>query len=169
MYIIPKTIITVAVVLMLFALILTGCGVLSTLQVIVEATSAAVPILEAAGVPIPPQLPIYVAAVADCIGNANVNNPTTGELVTIAGCLASQVEPSLPPGTPQAIANIIAAIARDVANFLQQNDIQALKKLNAQTGQHEYKPMSAREVKKLAALKAKAHATAVAARALVKK
>ena len=147
----------------LFCLLLTGCGVLTTLQVIVDATSAAVPILQAAGVPIPPAVPLYVAAVADCIGNANTTNPTTGELVAIAGCLAQQIAPALPPGTPQTVDNIIAAIIQDVANFVAQHDVQALK-ANPAAGAIL---LSTREKTKLKQLVAKAKLTSIGARKLV--
>ncbi len=50
---------------------LTGCGnPLSTIDTIVTATEAAIPILEAAGVPIPAQIPQYLGDVAQCIAAA---------------------------------------------------------------------------------------------------
>ena len=156
-----------AIIALALILLQTGCGVLSTLQVIVDTTAAAVPILQAAGVPIPPALPLYVADVAECIANVNTNNPTTGELVSIAACLATHAAPQVPAGTPQAIANIIAAIAQDVANFLAQNDIQSVR-IKAPSGQYEYRKFSSRETRKLIELAAKAKTTATAARAMVK-
>lgn len=145
----------------ILCLLLSGCGVLTTLQTIVDATSAAVPILEAAGVPIPPAVPLYVAAVADCIGNANTTNPTTAELVQIAGCLATQIAPVLPPGTPEAVDNIIAAIIKDVAAFISQHDVQKLKASGAAV------PLSPREKTQLLGMIAKAKLTSIHARKLV--
>ena len=139
-----------------------SCGVLSTLQVIVNAASVAVPILEAAGVPIPPALPAYVAAVADCIGNADAANPTTAQIAAIASCLATQVEPALPPGLPQAVASAIAAIAKDVEAFLQQNSVKDLR--SGLTN----RPLSAGEARTFHILTAKARETARKAHAMVK-
>jgi hypothetical protein len=151
--------------LVILALLLAtvSCGVLSTLQVVVDAAAAAVPILEAAGVPIPPALPAYVAAVSDCIGNADTTNPTTGQIATIAACLANQVEPALPPGLPQAVANIIGQIAKDVANFLAQNNVKGIR-----AGTTANVPLNAREARTFHDLTAKARETSRKARALIK-
>jgi hypothetical protein len=144
-------------------LVMVACGVLSTLQVIVEATAAAVPILQAAGVPVPAAVPLYVAAVAECIGNADVADPTTGQLVTIANCLASQIAPILPAGTPSAVASIIQAIINDVGVFLSHNEVASMR-----DGTIKPRAMTAREASKFHALTSKARSTAAAARKLVK-
>jgi hypothetical protein len=152
-----------ALVILALLLATVSCGVLSTLQVVVDAAAAAVPILEAAGVPIPPALPAYVAAVSDCIGNADAANPTTGQIATIAACLANQIEPALPPGLPQAVANIIGQIAEDVAKFLAQNDVKKIK-----AGSVASVPLNARETRAFHSLTAKARETSRKARALIK-
>src|ERR1700679_1169098 len=102
-------------------LTLSGCGgALSTLTTIVTATEAAIPILEAAGVPIPPAVATYVADVAGCIATNGTNpSPSPVQLVAIAGCLASQVAPTL-TGLPSAIVGIVGQVAKDVAQYLSQ-------------------------------------------------
>jgi hypothetical protein len=106
--------------LLALSLSLTGCGALSTLNIVVTATEAAIPILQAAGVPIPPQVPAYVADVAQCISaNGSTANPTTAQLAAISGCLAGLVAPTL-TGLPAAIVSIIGQVAKDVAQYLAQ-------------------------------------------------
>lgn len=144
---------------LLSAILLVGCGILSTLQIIVDTTAAAIPVLQAAGVPIPPEVPLYIVAVADCIGEADMANPTTGRLVTIASCLAQQVEP-LPAGIPEAIANLMAQIASAVANFIAQNK-------TAQISGVKIRPMTPSETTRFHALCTEARATAGAARGFV--
>lgn len=110
-----------AVLALAACLTLSGCGgALSTLTTIVTATEAAIPILQAAGVPIPPAVSTYVADVAGCIASNGTNpSPTTAQLVAIAGCLASQVAPTL-TGLPSAIVGVIGQVAKDVAQYLTQ-------------------------------------------------
>ena len=99
---------------------LTGCGnPLSTIETIVTATEAAIPILEAAGVPIPPQVPQYIGDVAQCIANEPAGPLTGAELATIAGCLGALVAPTL-TGLPGAIVTAITAVVQDVAKYLSQ-------------------------------------------------
>ena len=141
-----------------------GCSTLSTLQAIVNITASAVPILAAAGVPIPPTLPLYVAAVADCIGQADVASPTTGQLLTIASCLASQVAPVVPPGMPSTVVSIIQAVVTDVAAFVSQNQV-----ASTHVSAMKLRPMSGREAAAFHAAASKARATAAAARALAKR
>jgi hypothetical protein len=92
---------------------------LTSLQTLVNVTAAAIPILEAANVPIPPSVPAYVGDVAQCIANAT--SPTPAQLVAIGGCLASKVAPTLGPGIPDAVVTIISQIAADVAAYLAQH------------------------------------------------
>lgn len=148
---------------LVIVLAMLGCGVLSTLETIVNVTASAVPILAAVGVPIPPALPLYIAAVADCIGSADVADPTTGQLVTIAGCLASQIAPIVPAGTPAAVVTIIEAVVKDVGEFLSQNEVASMR-----SGAVKPRAMTAREASKFRALTSKARATATAARKLAK-
>ena len=102
-------------------LALSGCGgALATLTTIVTATEAAIPILEAAGVPIPPAVSGYVVDVAGCIAtNGTGANPTTAQLVEIAGCLAKQIAPTL-TGLPSTIVTIIGQVAQDITQYLTQ-------------------------------------------------
>jgi hypothetical protein len=102
--------------LLALTLALSGCSVLASLQIIVDATAAAVPVLEAAGVPIPPEVPTYIADVADCIGQ-QTGTPTPAQLTSIASCLATKAVPQL-SGLPSAIVNIVAQIAMDVSQYL---------------------------------------------------
>jgi len=99
---------------------LVGCGSFSTLQTIVEVTEAAIPIIQSAGVPIPAEVPEYVAAVAGCIGS-QVGTPNAQQILAISGCLSKQIAPTLPAGTPQIVANIISSIIRAVSDYLAKN------------------------------------------------
>lgn len=103
------------------ALALAGCpSPLTTLDTIVTAAEAAVPILQAAGIPIPPAVPTYLADVTTCISsNGSTPNPTTGNLALIAACLTNLAAPTL-TGLPQAIVSIIGQVIQDVANYLTQ-------------------------------------------------
>ncbi len=97
-----------------------GCSTLNVLQAVVDSTAAAVPILQAAGVPIPPQVPTYVAAVANCIGSVT-GAPNPSQLLTISACLDKQIKPILPPGEPQAVLDAIALVIQDVQDYLAAN------------------------------------------------
>lgn len=101
-------------------LMLVACNTLQTLNALVVATEAAVPILEAAGVNVPASVSGYVADVASCIAGDS-GNPSASQILTISSCLAGKVAPTLPPGIPQAVATIIGQIAQDVAAYLQQH------------------------------------------------
>jgi hypothetical protein len=101
---------------------------LSTIETIVTATEAAIPILEAAGVPIPSQVPQYIGDVAQCIANEPAGPLTDrsemhawppAELATIAGCLGALVAPTL-TGLPGAIVTAMTAVVQDVAKYLSQ-------------------------------------------------
>jgi hypothetical protein len=145
------------------AMALASCGTLNVLQAVVDSTAAAVPILQAAGVPIPPQVPAYIAAVADCIGSVSgAPNPT--QLATIAGCLAKQIAPTLPPGIPQAVANIVALIAQDVVNYLAANPAPVVGAVPAARAAK----LSNADVAKFEMLRTKAQQTVVAIKALPK-
>jgi hypothetical protein len=103
------------------ALTLTSCSnPLTTLDTIVTAAEAAVPILQAAGVPIPPAVPTYLADVTTCIStNGGTSNPTTGQLALISACLSNLIAPTL-TGLPAAIVTIIGQVIADVTNYLNQ-------------------------------------------------
>ncbi len=144
---------------------LVGCGSFSTLQTIVDVTESAIPILKSAGVPIPPEVPEYVAAVANCIGSQS-GTPNAQQILAISGCLSQQIAPSLPPGTPQTVAKVIASIIKAVADHLAKNPAPV-----PATARQAAKPMvlSAADVQKLQDLRARAAATAAQAKAMVKK
>jgi len=132
-------------------LLLAGCSVLSSLEAVINATASAVPILEAAGVNVPPQAVTYIDAVANCAGSQNGSTaPTDQQILAIAACMASQIAPTLPPGTASAIVSIVGAVAKDVANFLAQHPPAAP---NPQT---KLASMSAGDQAKVAAIEAKA-------------
>jgi hypothetical protein len=138
---------------------LTGCGnPLSTIETIVTATEATIPILEAAGVPIPAQVPQYIGDVAQCIANEPAGPLTGAELATIAGCLGALVAPTL-TGLPGAIVTAITAVVQDVAKYLSQ--------VPASNG----KPVSisANQKMTLQSLHSRAKAVAVKARAFKSK
>ena len=136
-----------------------ACSKLAVLQAVVDSTAAAVPILEAAGVPIPPQVPAYVAAVADCIG-MQTGTPTTNQLLLVSACLGKEIAPTLPPGIPQAVAGVVQLVIQDVLNYLQQNPPPVVGVVAA----HAPISLSAGDVVKLQAMQAKAKATAEALR-----
>lgn len=114
---------------------LTGCGsALQTIETIVTATEAAIPILEAAGVSIPAQVPVYVADVAQCIANEPAGPLSGAELTAIAGCLSALVAPTL-SGLPGAIVTAIFQISYDVATYLKQVPTVAAKRKTLSTDQ----------------------------------
>jgi hypothetical protein len=99
---------------------LVGCGnPVTTIETIVSASEAAIPILEAAGVPIPAQVPQYLADVNQCIAQEPGGSLNTAELAAIAGCLTALVAPTL-TGLPGAIVSSISAVIQDVAKYLTQ-------------------------------------------------
>ena len=78
-------------------LLLAACSAISTLEAVVNATAAAVPILEAAGINVSPQAVTYIDAVANCAGSQSGSTaPTDQQILAIAGCMASQIAPTLP-------------------------------------------------------------------------
>lgn len=102
------------------SLSLTGCGALSTLSDIVTASEASIPILQAAGVPIPSTVTTYLADVNQCIAaSGGAANPTTAQLLAISSCLAMDVAPTL-TGLPGAVAKIIGQVIADVGTYLTQ-------------------------------------------------
>ena len=101
------------------SLSLTGCGALSTLSDIVTASEAAIPILQAAGVPIPSTVTTYLADVNQCIAASGAADPTTAQLLAISSCLAMDVAPTL-TGLPGAVAKIIGQVIADVGTYLTQ-------------------------------------------------
>ncbi len=144
---------------------LTGCGSFSTLQTIVEVTEAAIPIIQSAGVPIPAEVPEYVAAVASCIGS-QVGTPNAQQILAISGCLSKQIAPALPTGTPQTVANVISSIIKAVADYLAKNPVPV-----PATALRATRPLalSASDTVKLGQLRDRAAVTAAKAKALVKR
>lgn len=151
-----------------FALCSVGCGSLDVLQAVVDSTAAAVPILQAAGVPIPPEVPTYISAVANCIGS-QTGSPTSTQLAAISGCLARQVAPTLPAGIPQAIANIISLVSQDVIRYLQAHPAPVVAVPATVARQTVSNPLGSRDTAKVEAMRIKAQATVVALKPLVKK
>lgn len=144
---------------------LIGCGSFSTLQTIVEVTEAAIPIIRSAGVPIPAAVPEYVAAVAGCIGS-QTGTPNAQQILAISGCLSQQIAPTLPPGTPQTVANIIASVIKAVSEYLAKNPAPV-----PATALKVSKPLalSSADVVKLGQLRDRAAMVSANAKALVKK
>lgn len=155
-----KLSLTLIALVLLLMLVLSACSPLSTLQTIVDVTAEAIPILEAAGVPIPPQVATYVADVAGCIAG-QTGTPSPSQLATIGVCLVSQIVPSL-TGLPPGVADIIAKIAKAVETFLQQHTPSSAKKLAGSQ-------FSANDAQRFTELRARAKDTQTRARALVKK
>lgn len=138
--------------ILILAVLLSACGAVSALQAIVDSTAAAIPILQAAGVPVPPAVVLYVGAVAGCIASLPAT-PTTAQILTVSSCFSSQVAPSLPPGTPQVVVNIITAIIKDVTTFLNQNPPK--KSVAAGTA----KPLNPADLQKFQAMRLKSQQT----------
>lgn len=138
---------------------LMACSTFTALQNIVNDTAAALPIIEAAGVPIPANVVSYVGDVANCIG-MQTGTPTPAQLVLIASCLATQVEPQLAPGIPQAVAAIVALVAKDVAIYLTQNPPATSAKVAPPSS------FSAAQGQQALKLRARAQVTAAAAKQL---
>ncbi len=160
---VPLAIMAIVIVLTLF---LTSCGALSTLQLVVDVTEAAVPVLEAAGVPIPPQIPMYVAAVADCIG-LQTGTPNAGQLGSIAACLATQIAPNV-PGLPPGVAAVIGKIIDAVEKFIAANrpPLTTAKVLGPAIAP---KPLKAADAMKFAMLRTRMQSASTRAKALIKK
>jgi hypothetical protein len=160
-----KTSTVVLAVLMLSAF---SCSNLNVLQAVVDSTAAAVPILQAAGVPIPPEVPTYISAVANCVG-AQTGPPTTQQLLAISACMAKTIAPTLKPGLPQAIVDIVALVSQDVLNYLQQNPPPVVATTPLPAAKAASKPLSSGDVTKLDAMREKARQTVAALQALPKK
>jgi hypothetical protein len=105
--------------LLAFTLTLVSCSSpLTTLDIVVTAAEAAVPILQAAGVPVPPAIPTYLADVSQCIAtDGGAANPTTAQLAAISVCLTTLIAPTL-TGLPAAIVTAIGDVIKDVAAYL---------------------------------------------------
>ena len=98
--------------------LLAGCGAFTTLQIVVDAAEAAVPILEASDVPIPPQVITYVSDVAQCIAG-QTGNPTPTQILAMTTCMAGLVAPTL-TGLPAAVVAAVEAVAQAVEKYLAQ-------------------------------------------------
>lgn len=149
----------IAVLVVASLLALTGCGILQSLQLIVDATAAAVPILQAEGVNVPPQAAAYIGDVAACIGNT-FGNPSPAQLLVIATCLGEKVKPTLPPGAAQALISIIDLVANDVAAYLTHPPVGMTPNAPA---------LGSVDVNRMLKLRATAQDTAAACRKLAKK
>jgi hypothetical protein len=147
---------------LVLALVMTGCSSLSVLQAVVDATAAAVPILQAENVPVPPQVPVYLAAVSDCIGG-QTGNPTTAQLAEISACFAKQVAPALPTGVSRAVVNIVALVVQDVAKYLEKNPAPVAAK--GPTVNRPI-PLSAGDAAKVETMRGKAKQTTAAIKAI---
>lgn len=150
-------------------LLLTSCSpnVLTTLKIIVDTTESAIPILASEGVNIPPQIPEYVAAVADCIGS-QTGTPTVQQLLEISGCLTKQIAPTLKPGTSQKVVSVINAVVKAVQDYLAGNPV-APKSMVAATVKTGTKPLSVADEDKVRSLRFRAVDVTVKARALAKR
>lgn len=147
-------------VLLFVSLCLTGCGLsLGPIQAIVDATAAALPVLTAVGVPVPPQVALYVGDVAQCIGSLS-GTPTPNQLTTVSTCLANQVAPQL-NGLPKAVITIVSLVITDVQQFL--------VKAPAMQAQMAKRTLSPAQVSQIATMQTKARTTALTAHALVTK
>lgn len=146
---------------LVLALIMTGCGSLGVLQAVVDATAAAVPILQAENVPVPKEVPVYLAAVSDCIGG-QTGNPTTAQLAEISSCLARQIAPTLPAGVSRAVVSIVALVAQDVAKYLEKNLPPAPVVAAKGPTVSRPIPLSAGDVAKVEAMRGKARQTTAA-------
>lgn len=140
---------------------LTGCGnILTPLQLIVDTTEAALPIIQAAGVAIPPQVVTYVGDVANCIGQLGSGNTTAAQLAAVTSCLTSQVAPQL-GGLPGAVVQIVGLIVKDVQAFL--------TKAPAMQVAVATKTLTVVQANQITTMQTKARTTAIVARSMVKK
>ena len=135
---------------------LTGCGnPVSTIETIVSASEAAIPILEAAGVPIPTQVPQYLADVNQCITQEPAGSLNAAELAAIAGCLTALVAPTL-TGLPGAIVSAISAVIQDVAKYLTQVSPTAAPSPSPASADQKMKAQSIRTRASVVVMKARA-------------
>jgi hypothetical protein len=140
--------------LMLFS---AGCTAISTLEAVVNATDAAIPILQAAGVQVPQAAVTYIQAVSDCTATQNGSTaPPDSQLLAIAGCLSTTVAPTLPTGAASTVVAILGVVASDVAKFLAQHPAPPAMLAKAKDPLSNVKALSANDVAKLHALESKA-------------
>lgn len=145
--------------LAILAIGLTGCSAsLTTLQVIVDSTEAAIPILQAAGVAVPTEVALYIGDVAACIGNTS--GATAAQLTSISACLTGKVAPQL-TGLPSAVVSIVGIVIQDVQKFL--------VKAPAMTASVQAKGVTVTQANQVAAMQVKARTTSAVARSMVKK
>lgn len=150
----------VPITLCFLSLGLTGCGnVLTPLQLIVDTTEAALPILQASGVAIPPQVILYVGDVANCIGQLS-GTPTAAQLASIGTCLTTQVAPQL-GGLPGAVVSIVGLVIKDVQAFLTKAPAMQAAMVKA--------PLTQAQLTQVATMQTRARTTAAVARSMVKK
>lgn len=99
-------------------LMLQACSVnFPLIEKIVVDTASALPIFAAADPSlIAPIFITYVGDVAGCVANSGPVAPS--QFLTIGACLASEIAPTLAPGTPQEVVSILASIANDVKAFV---------------------------------------------------
>lgn len=109
--------VAIILVIVVLTVILVACGAFTKLQTVIDAAAAAVPVLESAGVNIPPVVVAYVEGVAGCVAN-QVGNPTPEQIAAITSCLAGIVVPTLPPGMAKEIVVVVQGLATAVENYL---------------------------------------------------
>lgn len=148
--------------LLLFAtLALTGCGFsLSPLQAIVDATAAALPILQAAGVPVPAQATMYVGDVANCIGSLTTA-PNASQIAAVSTCLTGQVAPQL-TGLSKTIVTAIGVVVQTVQQFI-------TKAPTMQAQVAKVKVLTPAQNSQIATMQSTARVTAIAAKRMVGK
>ena len=147
--------------LLFVTLALTGCGFsLAPLQVIVDATAAALPVLEATGVPIPAQVVTYVGDVANCIGSLTTA-PNASQIATVSTCLTGQVAPQL-TGLSKTIVTAIGVVVQAVQQFLTKAPA-----MQAQVA--KVKTLTPAQNSQIATMQSTARVTAFAAKRMVEK
>jgi hypothetical protein len=148
------------VALCFLSLSLTGCGnVLTPLQLIVDATADALPILQAAGVSVPAPVITYVGDVANCIGQLS-GTPTAAQLTAVGTCLTAEVAPQL-GGLPGAVVSIVGLVIKDVQAFL--TKAPAIQAALVKTS------LTQAQLLQVASMQTKARTTAAVARSMVVK
>lgn len=100
-----------------FLLCLGGCTELQVLDAIIATGKIAVPILDAAGQPLPATILGYVGSTLNCVAQ-QTGNPTPVQLVNISVCLTAVAAPEISAAVPTEVANVINKLIQDVNNYI---------------------------------------------------
>ena len=153
------------IVVILLSLLLTACGpgqITSSITLVVDSAEIALPIIAAANPSLDPKIltaaETYLQAVDTAVTEsepilADATMPASVKTAKITALFAGLVSANLPPGTPQAIAVAVQAVANNVATFLTNFASNGKPKV---VGPNVKIVLSAGDQKKLATVAAKA-------------